>query len=78
MVILSLVKPMMCSYTGQRNVNVKFLICPCAESQQQKRRGIALGASTYHCLRANSEGRNAGRGEKQKGTETSLTHSFTK
>lgn len=58
--------------------NVLFLICPCAESQQQKRRGVALGASTYHCLRANSEGRSAGRGEKQKGTETSLTHSSTK
>lgn len=47
-------------------VNVVFLICPCAESQQQNRRGVALSVSTYHCLGAKSEGRNAGRGGEAK------------
>lgn len=56
---------------------VTLPICPRADSQQS-RGGSALGAGTYHCLGANSEGPNAGRGEKQKGTETSLTHSVTR
>lgn len=64
-------------------VNVTFLFCPSAESQQQNRRGAALvlvhtialeliQREVMHACGGEEEG------EKQKGTETSLTHSFTK
>lgn len=63
--------------TASRRVRRSSFALVCSGSQQQRRRGAAFRVSTYHGLGAKSEGRNAGRGRKQRGTETSLTHGVT-